>query len=142
MGAKLVGMRARSGMRVGVTRLAITACCLVLTLATAFAQSEEEDVTPRVAGIPVGIFKEAFANPDPVMRQKIFALIEQEFVRDPEARQRLLEVDPVDAAARLARFARSAEILAGAKDQSPDPAVRAKLDEIIAAIVAARGGTQ
>lgn len=127
-------------IRIGI-RIAAVGLWAMSGVSMAFGQATTGPTSPRVGGLPVGIVKEAFANPDPVTRQKVFLLIAQRIARSPDARARFLAVDPNDAATRFARLRYSVEMLTAARDQTDDEALRDKLAQVIAAIGVLNGST-
>jgi hypothetical protein len=114
----------------------------VVAVALPLAAVAQDAAESKVGGLPVGIVKEALTHPNAARRQKLFALVKQRIVRDPVARQRFLNADTTAAAARLARFSHSVQMLSAARNETTDSALQAKLDEVIAAIAAASSSSQ
>lgn len=92
----------------------------------------------KIAGLPIGIIKEAFSHPDPILREKLLMLLGQRIVRNNGSRQQFLSADVNDAAQLLVAFEHSTEMLAIAKTKTDDTAIRSKLTQIIQAIETAR----
>lgn len=103
-----------------------------------------QDLGPdrKVGGLPVGIVKDALSSVNAAKRQRLFALVKQRIYRDAAARQRFLAADVTTVGPRLARFKYSVEMLTAARSETSDAVLQAKIDELVAAIMAARASAQ
>lgn len=123
-------------------RVSLVALTSALALFASAAHGQQARPPAKIAGMPTEIVKEAFASPDPEQRRRIFALVAQRVVRNPNVRQRFLDADPTELGLRLARFEHSTEMLTQARAQTTNVALQEKLTQIIAAIAVAQTSSQ
>lgn len=88
--------------------------------------------------VPPKLFLAAFESGDPSERTEAFASIQERVLADPAERARFLATDVAMFVEAVAKYPDAAETFRQLAGGQQDPALRAKLDSVIAAIEASR----
>lgn len=132
-------MAASSRLRLELVLSAIPSVVVALAIATPVYADQPVGRGPaKIAGLPVGIVKQAFASNDETTRKRLLALLAQRVVRNAGARARFLAVDAQALAVVLASYEHATEMLSAVMNRTTDSEIRDKLAQVIASISALR----